>query len=86
VLFSISLIPLIEQLNKLNAAHEEHTTNRKIPHLLYMDNLKLIEKTEEELQKQKQVIRNFSEDIHLEFGLHHRCANIVMKREKVVHS
>jgi hypothetical protein len=82
---SISLIPLTEQLNKLNTAYEEHTINTKIPHLLYMDNLKLIEKTEEELQKQKQVVRNFSEDIHMEFGLH-RCTNIVMKRGKLVHS
>jgi hypothetical protein len=64
LLYCISLIPLTEQLNNLNTGHKEHTTNTKIPHLLYMDNLKLIGKTEEELQKQKQVVRNLSDDIH----------------------
>jgi hypothetical protein len=32
-----------------------------------MDDLKLIGKTEEEIQKQKQVFRTFSGDIHTEF-------------------
>jgi hypothetical protein len=31
--------------------------------------LKLISKTEEELQKQMQVVRTFSDDIHMEFGI-----------------
>jgi len=33
-----------------------------------MDDLKLIAKSEEELQKQIQTMRNFSDDIHMEFG------------------
>ena len=37
-------------LNKLNAGYEEHTTTR-VSLLIYMDDLKLIGKTEEELQK-----------------------------------
>jgi hypothetical protein len=40
LLFYICLMPLTEQLNKLNTAYEEHTTNTKISHLLYMDDLK----------------------------------------------
>jgi hypothetical protein len=44
------LIPLTEQLNRLNTGYEEHTTNTKLSHLLYMDDLKLIAKSEEELQ------------------------------------
>jgi hypothetical protein len=46
VLFRIGLIPFTDQLNKLNTGCKEHTTSKKIPHLLYMDNLKLIGKTE----------------------------------------
>ena len=34
-----------------------------------MDDLKLIDKSEEELQKQIQTVKNFSDDIHMEFGL-----------------
>jgi hypothetical protein len=47
LLFFVSLIPLAEQLNKLNTEYEEHTTKTKISHLFYMDDLKLTGKTEE---------------------------------------
>jgi hypothetical protein len=43
-LYCISLIPLTQQLNKLNTGHKEHTTYTKISNLRYIDNLKLIEK------------------------------------------
>jgi hypothetical protein len=34
-----------------------------------MDDLKLVAKSEEELQKQIQTVKIFSDDIHMEFGL-----------------
>jgi hypothetical protein len=49
--FCISLIPLTEQLNRLNTGYEEHTTKTKISHLLYIDHLKLTGKSQDELQK-----------------------------------
>jgi hypothetical protein len=82
LLFCICLIPLTEQLNRLNTGYEEHTTNTKISHLLYMDDLKLIAKSEEELQKQLQMVKNFSNDIHMEFGLN-KCAKIAFKTGKL---
>jgi hypothetical protein len=84
LLFSISLIHLTEQLNRLNMGYEEHTTKTKIFHLLYMDNLKLLGKSEEELQKHIQTVTTFSDDIHTEFGLD-KCAEIVFKKGKLVH-
>ena len=51
LLFCICLIPLTEQLNRLNIGYEELTTRTKISHLLYTDDLKLIAKSEEEPQK-----------------------------------
>jgi len=50
-----------------------------------MDDLKLIAKSGQELQKQIQTIKTFSDDIHMEFGLE-KCANIAFKRGKLVHS
>jgi hypothetical protein len=85
LLFCICLIPLTEQLNKLNIGYEEHTTKTKISHLLYVDDLKLIAKSEEELQKQIQTVKTFSDDIHIEFGLD-KCAKITFKRGKLTHS
>jgi len=34
-----------------------------------MDDLKLLAKSEEEIQKQIQAVKTFSDDIHMEFGL-----------------
>ena len=50
-----------------------------------MDDLKLIAKSEEELQKQIQTLKTFSDDIHMEYGLE-KCAKIAFKRGKLVHS
>jgi hypothetical protein len=66
----------------LNTGYEEHTKKAKVSH---MDDLKLIGKAEEELQKQMQVVRTFSDDIHSEFGLH-KCAKTVLKKVKLIHS
>ena len=59
LLFCNCLIPLTELLNRLNTEYEEHKTKTKISHLLYMDDLKLIAKSEEELQKQIQTVKTF---------------------------
>ena len=47
-----------------------------------MDDLKLIAKPEEEIQKQIQTVKTFSDDIHMEFGLD-KCAQITFKRGKL---
>jgi hypothetical protein len=83
-LFCICLIPLTEQLNRLNTGNEEHATKTKISHLLQVDYLKLIAKSEEELQKQIQTVKAFSDDINMEFGLE-KCAKITFKRGKLTH-
>jgi len=44
----------------------------------------LIAKSDEELQKQIQTVKTFSDDIHMEFGLE-KCAKIAFKRGKLVH-
>ena len=50
-----------------------------------MDDLKLIAKSVEEIQKQMQTVKkNFSDDINMEFGLE-KCANITFKRGKLTH-
>jgi len=85
LLFCICLIPLTERLNRSNTRYEEHTTKTKISHLLYMDGLKLIAKSEEELQRQIQTVKTFSDDIHMEIGLE-KCAKIMFKRGKLTQS
>jgi hypothetical protein len=50
-----------------------------------MDDLKLIAKSEEELRKQIQTVKSFSDDIHMDFGLE-KCAEITFKKGKLIHS
>jgi hypothetical protein len=85
LLYCVCLIPLTEQLNRLNTGYEGYTTETKISHLLYMDDLKLIAKSEEELQRQIQTVKTFSDDIHMEFGIE-KCAKITLKRGKIISS
>jgi hypothetical protein len=84
-LFCISLFALTEKLNKLNTGYEEHTIKIKVSHLLYMDALKMIGKPVAQLQKQMQIVRNFRDDAHTEFGLD-KCGKIVLKKGKSVNS
>jgi hypothetical protein len=50
-----------------------------------MDNLKLIGKTEEALQKQIQTVRTIIDDIYMKYGLDN-CSQIVLKKGILVHS
>ena len=85
IFICICLIPLTaEQLNRLYTGNEEYTTKTKISHLLYMDDLKLIAKSEEELQTHIQSVKTFSDDINMEFGLE-KCVKITFKRGKLTH-
>ena len=52
--------------------------------LLYIDDLKLIAKSEEEFQKQIHTVKTFSDDINMEFGLE-KCVKITFKRGKLTH-
>jgi hypothetical protein len=78
LLFCICLNPLTEQLNS------KHSIT-KISHPLYTDDSKLIAKSEEELQRQIQTVKTFSDDIHTEFGLE-KCAKITLKTGKLISS
>ena len=49
-----------------------------------MDDLKLIAKSDEELQKLIQTVKTFSDDIHMEFRLE-KYAKFAFKRGKLVH-
>jgi hypothetical protein len=50
-----------------------------------MDDLKLIVKSEEELQKQIQTVKTFNDVIRMDFGLDN-CAKITFKKGKLTDS
>ena len=61
------------------------TQQRQKIYLLYVDDLKLIAKSEEELQKQIQTVKTFIDNIYMEFELE-KYAKIAVKRGKLVYS
>ena len=58
---------------------------KKINHLLFMDDLKLFAKNEDQIDSLVNTVKKFSEDIKMEFGLP-KCGVLIMKRGKVVKS
>ena len=81
LLFVICMIPLTDVLRKAKA---RYTLGRgeKINHLLFMDNLKLYGKSENEIKGLVSTVQVFSQDIVMEFGIKKGCV-IIMNRGKV---
>jgi hypothetical protein len=82
LLFCIALIPLTNELNRSKCGYQVYGTERKINHSLYMDDLKLIGRSEEELSFEIKIIKTFSDDIKMKFGLK-KCVRISSKNGKV---
>ena len=83
LLFVVCMIPLSLLLRKVNASYEWSKGTFKINHLLFMDDLKLFGKNENQIDSLVQTVYIFSQDIGMEFGLK-KCAVIVMKKGKMV--
>ena len=80
LLFCISLIPLSLQLNSLGYGYKIRT--EQITHLFYMDDLKLYTKDDNELAELLRIVKGFSDDIGMEFGLS-KCVKASFKKGKL---
>jgi hypothetical protein len=79
LLFCIALIPLTHVLNRSKCVYQVYGTERKINHLIYVDDLKLIGRSEEELGNEIKIVKTFSDDIKMKFGLEKMCQNFFKK-------
>ena len=78
-MFVLALIPLSFILRKAKAAYEFSESKERINHLLFMDDLKLYSRSDKGLlDSLVQTVRDFSEDIGMEFGIE-KCAMLVME-------
>jgi hypothetical protein len=75
LLSCIALIPLTNELNRSKCGYQVYGTERKINHLLYMDDLKLIGRSEEELRNEIKIVKTFSNDIKMKSGLEKYARN-----------
>ena len=69
LVFVLALIPLSLILRKTKAAYEFSESKEKINGLLFMDDFKLYSRSEKRLDSLVQIVRLFSEDIGMEFGI-----------------
>ena len=82
LLFCMALMPLSSLLNKMKAGYQMRSSKVKVNHLLYIDDLKLISKNDQELKEQLCTVKEFSNDIRMEFGLE-KCAKASFIKGKI---
>ena len=81
LLLEIAMMPLNHILRKCTAGYKLSKSQKKINHLMYMDDIKLFAKNEKELETLIQTVRIYIQDIGMEFGIE-KCAMLVMKSRK----
>jgi len=79
LLFIMVMIPLSMLLRRENLGYRFGPDRKLMNHLLFMDDLKLYGKTERELDALVEVVRVYSRDIGMEFGLD-KCAVLVLRQ------
>ena len=67
LLYCIELIPLTKELKRADCGYQVHGTERKISHLLYMDDLKLLGRNENDLENEIKIVQTISKDINMNF-------------------
>ena len=80
LLFCIALAPLSYLLNE--SGYGYRTGNKVINHLFYMDDLKTYTKTNDEQTGLLTIVKGYSDDIGMEFGLD-KCAKATFKKGKL---
>ena len=85
LMFVLSMVPLSLILKKVNACYKWGKKEYKLNHLLFIDDLKLYAKKEEQTNTLVRTVYVFSTDIGMEFGIK-KCGILTMKRGKIVKS
>ena len=74
--FIIILLHCTHSINKrADFGYQAHGTERKISHLLYMEDLKLLCRNQNDLKYEMKIVQTISKDINMNFGLE-KCARI----------
>ena len=78
LLFCVAYIPLTNELNSVDCGYPVHKNERKVIHLLYTDDLKLLVRKEDELENEIKIVKASSKDVNMNFGLQ-ICARTCLK-------
>ena len=75
LLFCILLIALTHKLNRADCGYRVQKTERKVSHLLYVNELKLLVRDDDNLENGIKIVKTIGIDINMKFVLNN-CANI----------
>ena len=67
--FAITLLHSTNELNRVDCDYQVHGTERKISHLFYMDDLKLLGRNENDLKNEIKIVQTINKDVNINFGL-----------------
>ena len=81
ILFYVTLIPLSKVLN--NTGYGYKIYDNTINDLFYMGDLKLFTKNDQQLQGPLNILKQFSDNIRMEFGLD-KCAKATLPPRKII--
>jgi hypothetical protein len=85
--FCIALISLTNELNRADCGYQVHGTEMKISHFLYMDDLKLLRRNENDLKNKIKIVKPISKNINMNFGLEkyaRKCLKEVGSKAKYI--
>lgn len=82
LLFCMSLFPLSSMLNKSRCGYMVKNTDVRVNHLIYMDDIKIFGQRREDMEEMIGIVKRFSDDICMEFGLE-KCATASFKKGKI---
>ena len=85
LMFVLSMVPLSLILEKVNTCYKWGKKEYRLNHLLFMDDLKLYAKSEEQTNTLVRTVYVFTTDIGMVFGIT-KCGILTMKRGKIVKS
>ena len=75
------MMPLNHILRKCTAGYKLSTSQEKINHLMYMDDIKLFAENEKEPETLIYAVRIYSQDVGMEFSIE-KCSMLIMKSGK----
>ena len=83
LMLMLGMVLLSLFLKKVNACYKWGNKEYKLNHILFIDDLKLYHKSEEQTNTLVRTVCLFSTNISMEFGIK-KCGILIMKRGKIV--
>ena len=83
LLFCLALVPLTSEINASGYGYKMNRNSVPISNLFYMDDLKLYASNDDQQQGELRIVKQFSDDIKMSFGLD-KCAKASFKKGKLI--